>query len=246
MCGPCRHIAHAISDIAWSPDGRTLVSSSRDGMIILWNAETDGRLHTLKGSKGGFVRLVFDPAGRMLASGGGEKAVRLWEVASGTIVRTLKGDSKEVTGVSWSKDGSWLASSSMDGTVRIWDTLSWSQFKVISTGDKEVKLAVAWASDSRRVAAASFQAWICEAATGAPIHEFSSGGLYYVAWSPDRHSRLLATASSDNTVGIWRTATGSTALSLEGHTGHLRFVDFSADGRLLASSAADGTIRLWS
>ena len=47
----------------------------------------------------------------------------------------------------------------------LWDTRSWNQFKVISTGDKwGVKLAVAWASDSRRVAAASFNARIWEAA----------------------------------------------------------------------------------
>ena len=110
-------------------------------------------------------RVAFDPAGRMRASCGGEKTARLWEVANGALVRTLKGHSQDVAGVSWSKDGGWLASCSMGGTVRIWDTLSWNQFKVISTGDKwGVKLAVAWASDSRRVAAASFNARIWEAA----------------------------------------------------------------------------------
>ena len=46
-------------------------------------------------------------------------------------------------------------------------------------------------------------------------------------------------------LGIWNAVTGERSLSLEGHTGQVRGVAFSPDGKLLATVAGPGTARLW-
>lgn len=65
-----------------------------------------------------------------------------------------------------------------------------------------------------------------------------------VAFSPD--SRLVATASLDDTIRLWRPDGEEEPQSpLLGHTDDVHILAFSPDGRLLASASRDGTVRLW-
>jgi WD40 repeat protein len=55
----------------------------------------------------------------------------------------------------------------------------------------------------------------------------------------------LASASRDQTVKIWDTATGKEIRTLSGHTRSVLCVVFNPSGRLLASASADMTVRVW-
>lgn len=68
--------------------------------------------------------------------------------------------------------------------------------------------------------------------------------VYQVAFSPD--GSLLATASFDGTVKLWRVDDGVEVATLVGHSAKVLSVGFSADGRSLLSASADKTLKLWS
>ena len=64
--------------------------------------------------------------------------------------------------------------------------------------------------------------------------------VHRIAWSPAEE--VLATASEDGTLKIWKTDDDRPLQSFDGHTGPLRHVAWSPDGKHLACGAEDGTI----
>ncbi|MDZ7994244.1 MAG: hypothetical protein RMX69_18720, partial [Nostoc sp. EspVER01] len=64
-----------------------------------------------------------------------------------------------------------------------------------------------------------------------------------VSFSPD--GKVLASASSDNTVKLWDTSTWKEIQTLTGHTNSVNGVSFSPDGKVLASASSDKTVKLW-
>jgi len=75
--------------------------------------------------------------------------------------------------------------------------------------------------------------------------EFNFGDL--AAFSPEGHRVAIASnpLAAEQTIGIWDSVTGQLLGTLTGHKQGIHGLAFSADGRTLASSSDDSTIKLW-
>lgn len=112
--------SHIVSTVVFSPDDRTLISSSRDGTIKLWNLETGELISTLKEDMGAVYAIALSSDGQTIASGCEDKTVRLWHRSSGELLGTFTGHSSQVNAVAFSPDGLKLVSASQDKTIKIW------------------------------------------------------------------------------------------------------------------------------
>ena len=64
-----------------------------------------------------------------------------------------------------------------------------------------------------------------------------------LSWHPAGHA--IAAGLKDNTIRVWNTASGDPIATLQGHGDYVWAVEYSPDGRLLATSGSDGDVRLW-
>ncbi|AFZ13498.1 WD40 repeat-containing protein [Crinalium epipsammum PCC 9333] len=80
------HDNYVIS-VSFSPDGKTLASSSADCTIKLWDVETGKEIRTLTGHEDSVSSVSFSPDGKTLASGSSDKTIKLWDIGLDSLMK---------------------------------------------------------------------------------------------------------------------------------------------------------------
>jgi len=240
----------AIQIVAFSPNGKQIVSGSYDS-IKLWDAETGEKLQKpFKGHESGVSSIAFSPDGRQIVSGSYDNTIRLWDAETGEQVQQpLRGHENWVSSVAFSPDGKQIVSGSADNTTILWNAETGQQVQQPLRGHENWVSSVAFSPDGRKFVSGSYDNTIrlWDAETGEQLQQPLRGHenlVSSVAFSPD--GKQIVSGSYDNTIRLWNTETGEQLQQpLKGHENMVFSVAFSPDGKQIVSGSWDKTIRLW-
>jgi WD40 repeat protein/tetratricopeptide (TPR) repeat protein len=249
-------VAHdvGISSAAFGPDGKTLVTTSLDHQVRLWNAATGEMLGPPLMQQAGVVTTAFSPDGRTLVVGtlGFPAGAQLWNVTTGKPIGEPLLHAR-VHCVAFSPDGRTVLTAGHgerldlnQGETRLWEAATGRRVGM-PMRHRGIVYAVAWSRDGRTILTGSLDgtAQLWEAKTGKAVGKPLVHGntVIAVAIAPD--DKIALTGSADGTACLWNAATGERIGEPLKHHGPVVAVAFSPNGRTVLTGSEDNTARLW-
>ncbi|RCJ29504.1 hypothetical protein A6769_35580 [Nostoc punctiforme NIES-2108] len=140
--------SHWILSVAISLDGKTLISSSLDTIIKIWDLKLGLLIRQINAHNNWVNAVNITPDSKTIVSASADKTIKIWDISTGKLQHTLEEHSGDILSIAISSDGKIIASGSTDNTVKIWNLesgklyqsleghLDWVQAVTISQDNK--------------------------------------------------------------------------------------------------------------
>lgn len=243
-----------VNNIAFTPDGETLVCSTWDGEIALWNVGSGKREKTFTTETDSAITVAFSPDGVLFARGSRKDgATRLYDLNTGEHKMTLSGSGEEwdVVYLAFSRDGKTIATSSdIDEAVRLWDVQT-GEHRLTLIGNTSYISSLAFSPDGKTIAGGgggdrAILFW--DVHTGTPQYTFTGYTTFIEDFAFSSNGRTITSGYSDGTINLWEAATGRLIKTFSKFrdamsNGAVQNIHFTPDGKTLAWGS--GGMHLW-
>lgn len=242
----CLRHSQYVTSVAFSPDGKYIVSGSYDTTIKLWDRKTGRMVRNFLGHTDWVASVAFTPDGKQILSSSADKSIRLWDQNTGRLIRQyLPVEGPYVLAVS--NDGNYLAAGGADKIIHLWDVKTGEMLRTFIGHTNRIN-SLAFSPDSTMLLSGSadnsVKLW--NANTGLLIRDFvgHSNRVTSVSFSSD--GKLILSGSEDKTIKSWDRESGKIIRNFTGHESQVTSVAFSPDNQYILSGGNDRVVKLWS
>lgn len=233
---------HAFISASFSPDGRRILSASKDGSIFVWNSDNGKLMLKPDDQSGEPLSSCFSQDGRYFMCQTffmGEITFWIWESDSGKLIRKIEGYEEGC----FTPDGKQFSVVG-DDTIVVLDIESGSELKTF----ERKGLSISYSPDGGQIASisnySSIVLWDCETGEELRTIDGKSDEFAFALFNPNGKS-IVTTSLNGAAIEVWDVATGKKFQTFEGHTDRISSLTFSSDGRQIVSASDDKTIKIW-
>jgi WD40 repeat protein len=240
-----------VVSLAFSPDGKQLVSADQVGVVLHWDLPGNKVLRRHAGARNGQETVAFLPDGKSFVISQMDGAAHLIEAATGKDLRSFPvnpaapSSGYPLRALAVSADGKYLALGGHTQSIPVYETATGKRVANLAQSQGSVH-ALAFLPGGRFLAVTDIRgAHVVGLASGKELRrlELPNTGQAALALSPDGHT--LALAHGGPVVRLWDAAAGRELHAPAGHQGVIASLVFLPDGKRLASTGGDQKAVLW-
>jgi WD40 repeat protein len=233
-----------VNALALTPDGKTLIASSTQNSLEVWNLHNAKR--TILGEHTDWIfSLVPSLDNQIIASCSRDETIKIWDLETHQLKQTLTDNRQGALAIAIAPDNCTLVSSCGDKAIRVWNLETSTVTATYCQPDLIWSMAITPDGKTLICGSRDCTIYLIDLNTGAVKSTLKghSQPVWCLAMIPD--GKTLASGSGDRTIKLWKIDTGELITTLNEHTDEVYTLAIASDGRTLASGSRDSTIKIW-
>jgi len=244
-----------IRSLAYSPDGKLVVTAGEDGIVRTWSAADGSGVENYQGHAGA-VKAVAFAAGAVISAGSDGKTIVWDQQPEWKLVRTIGSatGTSPLTGrvntVRFSPDGKLLATGSGEpsrsGELKLWNVQTGAAVSEIKNAHSDTVQSVDFSGDGKSLVSGAADKFVkvWNVADGKLIKSFEGHTHQVLGVSLKRDGRIIASAGADASVKVWSLVTGEVVRTIKGFAKEATAVSHVGVSDQFLATGGDGKVRL--